>query len=164
MGCSNSKHNYVIEKIENAWSEAPEKIIKIQLLYENKKDFLGEAISNDPKNVSSDKKIQTDGELEYSETFDGFGKLLHKNLNLYYEGPMKSGEPNGNDCTFYHRELVGGSRMVQYRGGVNKGLRDGFGTEYWPNGNKRFYGLWKNGFMESSSIEEDTFPNVCFFF
>lgn len=76
---------------------------------------------------------------------------------------MQSGEPNGNDCTLYHREFVDGSRMVQYKGGVNKGNRDGHGTEYWPNGNMRFYGLWKNGLMESSSIDEDTFPNVTFF-
>jgi antitoxin component YwqK of YwqJK toxin-antitoxin module len=53
MGCCSSKHNYVIKKIENAWSEAPEKIRKIQLLYENNKDFLGEAISNDPKILPS---------------------------------------------------------------------------------------------------------------
>jgi antitoxin component YwqK of YwqJK toxin-antitoxin module len=53
--------------------------------------------------------------------------------------------------------------MVKYKGGVNKGNRDGHGTEYWPNGNKRFYGFWKNGFMESSSIDEDTYPNVTIF-
>ena len=63
-------------------------------------------------------------------------KIYGKGSTLVYEGFMAGGEPRGSGTMYYPDGMI-------YREGVfgKKGLL--CGTEYYPNGNKRFSGLYK---------------------
>ena len=54
--------------------------------------------------------------------------------------PSKS---NNNVVSNYHKEKMNYKRKIKFQGKIKKGVKEGYGIEYYPNGKLRYDGNFK---------------------
>jgi hypothetical protein len=119
------------------------------------------------KCLQKDFDLIFDGRLsKFSQKKEGFGRLLYKSGNLFYQGDFLDGEIYGSSFRIFH-DMVGSKIMMEFdsNGDEDAGFdcANGKLCLYWKNGGLSFEGQLQNGlkfglcreFRENGSLERE---------